>query len=215
MTITFHDAAKAHASLRSALSAVQVHRHKGVAQIVHFFSTMRSHGFGLDVGAVGAHDSLLFQKTLWCDLSESAAKFLFELRISPFGAAISKRSRCEKVQGDVRSPVQPHTMRQVVNDPAGTLRSAKRCKTQDAHKSWTTQENSVENMCTPSTSTSVVPEQQSALQQQTRNESSPTTGALRSDHFNEGHQSKSTENTLLAMERMKACWRKHCASQNN
>ena len=77
---------------------------------------MRSHGLGLDVGAVGAHDSLLFQKTRWWDLSESAAKFLFELRISPtsFGAAISKRSRCSKVQGDVRSPVQPHTMRQVV-----------------------------------------------------------------------------------------------------
>ena len=98
MTITFHDAAKAHASLRSALSAVQVHRDKSVAQIVHLFSTMRSHGLGLDVGAVGAHDSLLFQKSLWCDLSESAAKFLFELRISPtsFGAAISKRSRCFK-----------------------------------------------------------------------------------------------------------------------
>ena len=42
---------------------------------------------------------------------------------------------------------------------------------------------------------SVVPEKQSALQQQTRNESSPATGALRSDHFNEGYQS--TENTLL------------------
>ena len=83
----------------SALSAVQVHRDKGVAQIVHLFSTMRSHGLGLDVGAVGAHDSLLFQKTLWCDLSEFAAKFLFELRISPtsFGAAISKRSRYCKV----------------------------------------------------------------------------------------------------------------------
>ena len=49
--------------------------------------------------------------------------------------------------------------------------------------------------CAHPTSTSVVPEKQSALQQQTRNESSPATGALRSDHFNEGHQS--TENTLL------------------
>ena len=53
-----------------------LYKGKGVAQIVHLFSTMRRHGLGLDVGAVGAHDSLLFRKTLWCDLSESAAKFL-------------------------------------------------------------------------------------------------------------------------------------------
>ena len=41
MTITFHDPAKAHASLRSALSAVQVHRDKGASQTVHLFYTMR------------------------------------------------------------------------------------------------------------------------------------------------------------------------------
>ena len=44
--------------------SVLIHRDKGVAQIVHFLSTIHSHGSGLDVGAFGAYDSLLFQKTL-------------------------------------------------------------------------------------------------------------------------------------------------------